>query len=71
MPMANIKIDFDIYDPRYLTDPESSTCFEAGCETMNEAKRAAKEYGENNVIVRTLSVWNGSAWVVESSSIEN
>lgn len=69
--MANLKITFDIYDPRYRTNPDRATCFEAGCETLNEAKKAANEYGENNVIVRTVSEQiSGNNFRVISSEIE-
>jgi hypothetical protein len=42
-----------IYDPRYLTDQSSATLFES-CETLKEAKRNRREYGEGNVIVKTV-----------------
>ena len=70
--MTNIKIKFDIYDPRYLTDPHSATCFEAGCETLNEAKKQAKEYGSGNVIARVvLEQISGNRYREVSSKIEN
>lgn len=69
--MSHIKITFDIYDPRYRTEPDRATCFEAGCETLNEARKAAKQYGQNNVIVRTvLEQVYGSVWRVVSSEIQ-
>lgn len=52
--MDNIIIEFDIYDSRYRTNPDRATCFEAGCETLKEAKKSAREYGSDCVIVRTV-----------------
>jgi len=70
--MAHIKITFDIYDPRYRADPYSATCFEAGLETLKEAIDSAKEYGENNVIVRTVyERESGNVWRFVSATIEN
>ena len=69
--MSKIKIDFNVYDSRYLTDPEKAICLEAGCETLNEARKAAKKYGENNVIERAVLMWVGKCWVVESFTIES
>ena len=70
--MPNLKVQFDIYDPRYRTDPDAATCFEAGHETLNEAKKQAKEYGSGNVIVRTvLEQISGNSYKVISQKIEN
>lgn len=70
--MPHIKTTFDIYDPRYRTEPYRATCFEAGCETLSEARKAAKTYGNGNVIVRTVSHQvSGNKYVVVSSEIEN
>jgi len=70
--MPNLKVQFDIYDPRYRTDPDAATCFEAGCKTLNEARKQAKEYGYGNVIVRTvLEQISGNNYKVISQKIEN
>lgn len=42
---------FAIYDSRFSINPERSTVFEV-CETLKEARINAKEYGDNNVIVK-------------------
>lgn len=39
-----------LMDGRYRTNPDRSTCYEE-CETFKEAKKNAKEYGRDTVIV--------------------
>ncbi len=46
------KTGFFIYDPRYLDDSFEATLFEA-CDTIEEARKKASGYGNNNVIVET------------------
>ncbi len=41
-----------LFDGRYKTDQDNAVCFEA-CETLKEAKKNAKEYGNDTVIVET------------------
>jgi hypothetical protein len=48
-----MKIDYIIYDERYLTDPDSATCYEV-CDTLNEARNSGPDYG-GHVIVKTTS----------------
>lgn len=39
-----------LYDGRYRTNEDKSCCYEV-CRTLNEAKKSAKEYGDDTVIV--------------------
>lgn len=46
-----MKTAYLLFDGRYRTDEDSATCFEV-CETLQEAKRNAPDYGTDTVIVK-------------------
>ena len=46
-----LKIVYELYDGRYLTNPDKAICFEV-CDTLKEAKINAIEYGDDTVIVK-------------------
>jgi hypothetical protein len=46
------KTAFFLYDPRYLTSRFKATLFES-CDTIEEARENAPEYGSLTVIVET------------------
>jgi len=39
-----------LYDGRYRTNEDIAICYEV-CSTLNEAKKSAKDYGDDTVIV--------------------
>jgi len=49
-----MKIVFEVYDSRYLTDPDEATCFEI-CDSLEEAKECREDYGSNTVVVKAMS----------------
>lgn len=61
-------IKYSLYDERYLTIPDSSTCFEV-CETLKEANRNKKKYGNNTVIVKENLEIKGNGYIVTNSEI--
>ena len=54
--MNNEKVWF-LYDGRYRTDEDNAVCYEM-CETLKEAKRNTKDYGDDTVIVEAEIVGN-------------
>ncbi len=46
-----------LFDDRYITNEDKAVCFEC-CETLKEAKKNAKDYGNNTVIVEYLTSGN-------------
>jgi hypothetical protein len=63
------KIVFELYDGRYLDNPEDATCFEI-CESLKEAHKEKDEYGTNTVIVkRVLKHISGNKYAEVSSEI--
>lgn len=50
--MAKITTVYELYDGRYLTDPDRAVCYEV-CQTYAEAKKERKEYGDDTFIVKT------------------
>lgn len=51
-------IVFELYDGRYLTNPDQAVCFEV-CESLKEARKNKKEYGDDTVIVKTVLKMTG------------
>lgn len=45
---------FELYDGRYLTDPDSAICFEV-CESLEEAMQEKDNYGTDTVVVKAIS----------------
>ena len=45
-------IKYFLYDGRYLNDEDSAICYEV-CDSLEEAKQTAPEYGDDTVIVKT------------------
>ena len=43
-----------LFDGRYLTDPESASCYEV-CLTLQEAMSNAADYGDDTVVVEVTS----------------
>ena len=41
-----------LYDGRYRTDEDRAMCYEV-CETLKEAKKSTKDYGDDTVIVES------------------
>lgn len=39
-----------LFDGRYRTDSDRATCYEC-CETVKEARKSARDYGDDTVIV--------------------
>lgn len=65
-------IKYALYDGRYLSDPDSASCFEV-CETLKEARKNKNSYGTNTVIVEeTLvksAVIGSNSFMVTNSKI--
>lgn len=51
-------IAYTLYDGRYLDDPDSASCFGV-CDTLKEARRDSKDYGDDTVIVKETMVYDG------------
>lgn len=51
------EIHYFIYDSRYLVDPDRAIVYEV-CDTLKEARENAREYGNNNIIVKVKSLGN-------------
>lgn len=45
------QIDYALYDGRYLTDPDRTICY-TFCDTLKEARRERRDYGDDTVIVK-------------------
>jgi len=61
-------VDYFLYDERFYTDEDAAICFEV-CETLEEARESAPDYGAA-VIVKTVSKWkNGRKWEIISQKI--
>ncbi|MEO8172403.1 MAG: response regulator [Sediminibacterium sp.] len=54
------KISFEIYDSRYLSDPEHAPVM-CTCPTLEEAMGEKGNYGENSVIVQSFEKWDEEA----------
>ena len=61
-------IKYSLYDQRYLIDPDSSFCFEV-CETLKEANKNKKNYGNDIVVVKESIKRKGKAYIVIDSNI--
>lgn len=55
-----------LFDGRYRTDEDRAICYEV-CETLNEAKRNSRDYGNDTVIVEAFEENN----VISGSKIIN
>ena len=51
--MSKLKTVFELRDGRYHTDPDRDIVYEV-CETLKEARKEAKEYGDDTVILKTI-----------------
>lgn len=60
-------ITYELYDVRYLTEPDRSFCFEV-CETLAEAMKNKDDYGYDTVIVKSVSKKVGERKYDEISS---
>lgn len=49
----NTRIEYCLYDSRYLNDPDDAICYLAGCETLKEARKEKRESFTDAVIVKT------------------
>lgn len=67
MSDSKLKTVFELRDGRYLTQPDKSILYEA-CETLKEARKEAKEYGEDTFIVKTILKQIGERIYEEISS---
>lgn len=55
-----------LFDGRYRTDEDRAVCYEV-CDTLNEAKENADDYGDDTVIVEAVEENN----VISDSKIIN
>jgi predicted RNase H-like HicB family nuclease len=46
----NIKKAWALYDARYIYAPDRAVCYEF-CETLKEARKNSKDYGDGTIIV--------------------
>lgn len=66
--MQKTIVNYFLYDERFYTDEDSATCFEV-CETLEEAREAAPDYG-GCVIVKTVGKWShGKSYKIVSQKI--
>ena len=63
--MAKTKI-WMLFDGRYRTDEDRAVCYEV-CDTLNEAKENADDYGDDTIIVEAVEENN----VISDSKIVN
>ena len=56
-----------IFDSRYLIDEDSATCFSV-CDTLKEAMAEKDDYGDNNVIVKSVGEEHTPRKISEISS---
>lgn len=48
---TKLKTKYALYDGRFLENPYVSCCYET-CETLKEARKNRKEYGDDTIIVK-------------------